>query len=407
MVMDLRQRHTETFEHTPALLPTPNGMRGVSRRNFLLVGGLSMLGLGTLPKSILADSREKMKSLVIVVQGGAQSPYEFTSPLVDSATEYRGEVGHICGSNGMPIGENWKGFATIANSTAVIRALDTQNASHDARKFFPPTEMPKAGETLARGGIPWIFNQVRPSSYSDLAQIDAKQAFNIGYDEKVGRCVKPPLFKDPNLDEKAKLLEGFDTAPSTSRGMKMMQKNRELALSLLLGGGSIDEPFDKSESEREMKRYGTCSVGRGLSLASQFAQSGAGITMVYSEPGRGWDMHDKIKDRTAELAPITDKAITALIEDAHRHGFVVLITTEHGRTPKINGSGGRDHFNVGFMIGAGGGFGKGKVSASMKRDGTINEKDGMFKAEQVLPTTLAACGVHIPAPNNVIKEVLA
>jgi len=80
-------------------------------------------------------------------------------------------------------------------------------------------------------------------------------------------------------------------------------------------------------------------------------------TGAAGDPGN-WDTHDRNAERLQSvLLPPFDLALTALLEDLHQRGLLdetlVVWCGEFGRTPKINKSGGRDHW--GFLpVGAAG-----------------------------------------------------
>jgi len=353
----------------------------LNRRNFLVVSTLGLAGVST----VEAATRKKILPLVVFMQGGAQSPYEFVGALPDAPKEIRGEVGIKRTKQGMPIGEHWPRFSEVASKTAIARAVDSQNTSHNAKWLFGKDLSPQA-EKMATG-IPFPFIEL-PSVYSDLAQVNDKHSFNLDWDKRQKRFVPPDMKPNPALLGRAELLKKLDRMPPSTEIMRNHEKNREMAIALL-AGGDLEAPF--REAEKNLDRYGDNPIGKSASLAAEFAKSGAGISFVYNELGAGWDMHSKLKERTAKLAPPTDQALAELILDARRYGFVVLCTTEHGRSPKLSYGGGRNHHNVSYAIGAGGKFVEGALLGELDNTGNI-KKDGI-KADQVLGTALAACGL--------------
>ena len=75
-----------------------------------------------------------------------------------------------------------------------------------------------------------------------------------------------------------------------------------------------------------------------------------------------------------EELPLFDKGVSALVEDLHERGLqddvTVVVWGESGRTPKINNSGGRDHWpRVCSALLAGGGMKTGQVIGSTDRLG--------------------------------------
>jgi len=98
-------------------------------------------------------------------------------------------------------------------------------------------------------------------------------------------------------------------------------------------------------------------------LARRLVESGVRfVSLTYG----GWDHHDNIRNGFANQMPEFDKAFATLIRDLEKRGLLdstlVLLTTEFGRSPKINGTAGRDHYPKVFsMVMAGGGIKQGCV----------------------------------------------
>jgi uncharacterized protein (DUF1501 family) len=95
------------------------------------------------------------------------------------------------------------------------------------------------------------------------------------------------------------------------------------------------------------------------------------VTMIYG----GWDHHDNSRAGISNQMPSFDQAYAALIRDLSARGMLdstlVLVTTEFGRTPKINKNGGRDHYPKVFsIVMAGGGVKQGYVHGSTDPTGT-------------------------------------
>ncbi|HUR58285.1 MAG TPA: DUF1501 domain-containing protein, partial [Opitutaceae bacterium] len=103
----------------------------------------------------------------------------------------------------------------------------------------------------------------------------------------------------------------------------------------------------------------------------------AGVRFVSLTYG-SWDHHDNIKRANTTQMPNFDQAYAALIRDLDERGMLdstlVIVNTEFGRTPKINGTAGRDHWPKVFSIAlAGGGIKRGYVHGSS--DATGGEPD--------------------------------
>jgi uncharacterized protein (DUF1501 family) len=363
----------------------------MSRRSFLAVSALAGL-TGSVGK-LQAGTKNKILPIVVFFQGGAQSPYEFVSPI-NGPSEFRGDVTSARAKNGALIDARWKRTGKVLEQASVVKSLDCGNTSHNA-KFVVGEDMQKGSTKFAHGGIPHPFIEL-PSVFSDRAQLDVNKGFHVQWNDKEKRFSPPPIQVDPALGGRLELLRELERNGRHISGpaVDLMEENRELAASLLLGGDKLTQPF--ARAEKMLDRYGDNEVGRSAALASSFAQSGAGISFVYNERGPGWDMHNKIKERSDALIKPTDQAVAELIKDAHRQGFLLLVTSEHGRTPRINSSGGRDHHNVGYAVLAGPGISGGNTYGDIDRYGEISEDP--VKGEEVMNTLYYASGVSV-APN--------
>ena len=106
-------------------------------------------------------------------------------------------------------------------------------------------------------------------------------------------------------------------------------------------------------------------------LARRLVESGVRfVTLTYG----GWDHHAQVKNGMQRQLPAFDQAFATLIRDLDRRGLLdstlVMVSTEFGRTPKVNRDAGRDHWPKVFSIVlAGGGIKKGSVYGSSRSDG--------------------------------------
>ena len=139
----------------------------------------------------------------------------------------------------------------------------------------------------------------------------------------------------------------------------------------------------------------------------------------------GWDMHNAITPGMRNQMPPLDQALTVLINDLEQRGLLsstlVMVSSEFGRTPKINGTAGRDHWPKVFSVMlAGGGVKGGLVYGSS--DATATEPESEPVAPADLATTMyylmgIIADKEIMAPGdrpieivdggNVIKELIA
>ena len=171
-----------------------------------------------------------------------------------------------------------------------------------------------------------------------------------------------------------------------------------------LGSQGVGEVFRLDrESVRLRERYGLNVFGQSLLLARRLVEAGTPVITVYWPDRRepeafvnagvkasvavpAWDTHGQSVGNTPNFAslrdkllPVLDRASVALLEDLEARGLLdqtlVIWTGEFGRTPKINGDAGRDHYgNVFSAMLGGGGIRGGQVYGS-------SDKIGAFPAD--------------------------
>ena len=169
-------------------------------------------------------------------------------------------------------------------------------------------------------------------------------------------------------------------------------------------------------------QYGMNQAGQRLLMARRLVEAGVRyVSVTYG----GWDMHTSIGNGIAKTLPSFDQAYAALITDLEQRGMLdstlVMVSSEFGRTPKINKDAGRDHWPRVFSVAfAGGGFKKGLVYGTSSVTGDDVE-DNPVTVQSMAATlynqvginpdgTLMAPGerpVKIVYEGSVIKELLA
>ena len=131
-------------------------------------------------------------------------------------------------------------------------------------------------------------------------------------------------------------------------------------------------------------------------------------TRVPNAPNNGhWDTHQKNTEGVRKLMPVLDQAYSTLLEDLADRGLLdstmVVWTGEFGRTPNINGAGGRDHWGNVFSVAlAGGGIRGGAVYGSSDKLAAY-PKDGRVTPPDVLATILHGMGI---SPDAEIRDGL-
>jgi hypothetical protein len=182
--------------------------------------------------------------------------------------------------------------------------------------------------------------------------------------------------------------------------------------------------FDLTEeSESEIERFGRHEFGQSSLLTARLIEAGVRFVTVLLE---GWDTHqDNFNTLGRQLLPAFDQCLTALMDRLDERGLLsntsILVTGEFGRTPKINGNAGRDHWaramnalllggsvRGGQVVGAtdetasgpaDGGFTPDDLAATFYRNVDIDPKTE-FDANVGRPITLIRDGEEIPGLLN-------
>ena len=367
-----------------------------SRREFFYVGLLGGLGL-TLPEFLRNQALGATKTYAThepVAQGiiqiflpGGMAHQESFDPKPYAPAEYRGPFGAIDTKiPGIQFGEFMKETAKIADKVTVIRSMSHGEAAHErgTHNMFtgyrpsPALEYPSIGSVIShelgpRHDLPpYVCVPSVPNEYANSGYLSsAFGPFALGSDPaqkdfQVRDLNLPKGVDEARFNRRKSLLETVDhhfRSMEDSDAIGSMDAFYQHAYKLI-SSQKAREAFDlKAEPDKLKDDYGRSAAGQRMLLARRLIEGG--VRFVSLTAG-GWDHHDKIKDGIQKEMPPTDKAIAALIRDLDQRGMLdstlVMVTTEFGRSPKINPTGGRDHWpRVFSTMVAGGGVKRGYV----------------------------------------------
>jgi uncharacterized protein (DUF1501 family) len=174
----------------------------------------------------------------------------------------------------------------------------------------------------------------------------------------------------------------------------------------LISSDKAREAFNiNAEAAALRDEYGRNAAGQRFLMARRLVSAGVRfVSLTYG----GWDMHNNIRQGMTGSMPAFDQAFAALIRDLDRTGqldsTLVMVSSEFGRTPKINATAGRDHWPKVFsVVLAGGGIKKGIVYGSS--DATASEpEDNPLTVEDLAATVYRCIGINhekrLMAPGN-------
>jgi uncharacterized protein (DUF1501 family) len=155
--------------------------------------------------------------------------------------------------------------------------------------------------------------------------------------------------------------------------------------------------------------YGRTGFGQGCLLARRLVERGVPfVEVTLSSAGgampAGWDTHLQNFDAVRQLSAVLDPAWAALMDDLRRLGrldsTLIVWMGEFGRTPKINGQAGRDHFPGAWTtVIAGGGLKHGQVIGSSGADG-MEAKGRPVPVPDLLATVYTGLGIDPLTQND-------
>jgi uncharacterized protein (DUF1501 family) len=159
----------------------------------------------------------------------------------------------------------------------------------------------------------------------------------------------------------------------------------------LISSQAAREAFNiDAESPGVRDEYGRHDAGQRMLMARRLVAAGVRfVSLTYG----GWDMHNQITSSMRQQLPKFDQAFSTLITDLERNGLLdttlVMVSSEFGRTPKINATAGRDHWPKVFsVVLAGGGIKKGSIFGSSNSTASEPEE------EEIGPADLATTVYH-------------
>lgn len=373
-------------------------IHGTSRRSFLRVGVLGLGGL-TLAEMLrlraAADENAKpvkKKAVILVWLAGGPSHIDMYDLKPDAPAEIRGEFRPIkTNVSGIDISEHLPQQAKIMDKLALVRSAFHTNAGHGMGSqwmltgYQPTIEVndniyPSCGSVVAkmRGpnspGLPAYVNLPRPLGLGKAAYLGASyNPFSPDSDpNQDGFAVRnlklPGRVPAARLERRKALLGELDQLRrdiDTRGELEGLDKFYRDAMEMVTSD-KAQLAFDIHKEDPKLREtYGRNDLGQSCLLARRLVE--AGVTFVTIQAGGGWDTHgDNFKQLKDNLLPKYDRAITALVQDLHDRGLAddVLVTSfgEFGRTPRINGGAGRDHWPGAMtVLYAGGGLKMGQA----------------------------------------------
>lgn len=380
------------------------------RRGFLTAGTFGGLGL-SLPQLMwmqqaAAEQKHydfieaKAKSVIHIYLPGGMAHQESWDPKPYSPLEYRGEMKPVKTNTGEIFCQSIPKLASIADRLCVIRSMTHGEAAHErgthnmftGYKPSPALKYPSFGAVVSheygprKNLPPYVCIPNQPNEFAGTGYLSSSYGpFSLGSDPASSGFKVRDLDMYSGVDEARFARRQDALATVNQRFSSMTNADNVKAMSTfyeraynLLGSPEARLAFDLSKEDDKMKdAYGKNQAGQRLLMARRLVEAGCRlVTLTYG----GWDMHQGITAAMNRTMPPLDQALAQLILDLEQRGLLdttmVMVSSEFGRTPKINKDAGRDHYPKVFSVMlAGGGIKGGSIYGSSNATASEPEFD--------------------------------
>jgi uncharacterized protein (DUF1501 family) len=432
-------------------MATPYG--AIDRRSLLRNFGLGVLGtscarwLPSLAAEIAQDPRRRRHCILLWMSGGPSQTDTFDmKPGHANGGEFKEVATSV---PGLRFSEHLPKLGKFADQLAVVRSLTTKEGDHARGTYLVRTGHAPAGDVaypsmacaLAKE-LPYesvLPNYVTVAPPRDINPAAFEPGFlGARYAPAIvgGGSAYPPdagnkdskspvnlkmedleLPQNVNADEAARRLALWSTLEKKfldGRHTNAFDTHNALYRKAAdLMRPDVRAAFDLTgESDKVRAEYGPGVFGQGCLLARRLVERGVPFVEVALGQGLGWDTHQDNFRRVKTLSQELDSGWATLMSELKDRDLLkdttILWISEFGRTPQINGNGGRDHFPAAWSCAfAGGGIRGGQAYGHTSADGTTVE-DKQVGIGDVLSTLCSALGVppdheNVTASNRPIK----
>jgi len=421
-----------------------------TRRNFLKSSiGLAGLSVPSLLSLVSRASTQapKAKSCIVLYTWGGMSHYESFDPKPNAPSDIRGEFKPISTATpGIQFCEHLPLLAKHSEKMAIVRSIHHRHGGHQQGMYISLTGHNPEGGLKAKKRNNWPsltsmisrFNEPLAGTPKAIklpySMYDNGTLMAGDYGGWLGSAYDPVIMKTPagepfqgvtrytdkalnlklnvkknRIKERSSLLNDLDNQVGSNNGIgseyDQLNRYQQMAADLLLGSPVHDAYDLEKEDQRVRDMYGDHICGQTLLLSRRLVEAGVPVVQALCSAGDlaggggdNWDTHrnhfPKMKDR---LLPVFDRSVSALLTDLEQRGMLdetlVVFLTDFGRTPKINGNGGRDHHPGVYSVAlAGGGIRGGQIYGASDSRGAEPASDACSPAD-FHATVYAALGI--------------
>jgi hypothetical protein len=346
------------------------------------------------------------------------SAQESFDPKPFAPVEYRGPLGTVKTSiTGEVFSESIPRIASIADKITICRSMTHGEAAHErgvlnmftGYRPSPAIQYPSFGSVVShefgpRNNLPpYVAIPSMPNPFAGSGYLSSAYGpFSLGADPanknfQVRDLNLPKGIDDARFERRKTMLAAVDShfrSLEKSDALDAMDSFYQRAYSLI-SSKSAREAFDVSAEPDAIKdEYGKTTAGMRMLMSRRLVEAGVRfVSMTFGS----WDHHAGIAGGFKGQMPQFDRALATLIIDLDRRGLLdstlVMVTSEFGRTPKINKDNGRDHWpRVFSIVLAGGGIKRGSIYGSSDATGAEPSTDPL-SVEDMATTVYNQLGI--------------
>jgi hypothetical protein len=388
---------------------------GMTRRHFMRhLAGASALALPAFAftRSLRANApalAKQNKSAILIWLNGGPPTIDMWDLKPGAPTA--GPLKPINTTGDFQISERLPKLAEQGKHLAIVRSMSTREADHERGRYYmhtgyvpnPSVEFPSYGSVISHELEDFVPQLEIPPFVSIGGPSEGPGFLGMAYapfQVDANGNVRDTKMSVPwqRMVDRLKLLEAVETrfinerrGSAAEEHAKVLAKTQDLLTSDQMKAFQV-----RSEPEDIQERYGNTNVGRGCLMARRLVE--VGVPFVEVDFG-GWDLHQNCFTTLETKLPELDLAYSALVEDLEQRGLlsstVVLCMGEFGRTPRINGDAGRDHFARAWsaVIG-GGGIRGGRAIGKTNADGTAVDTEP-YSSEDLMASVCRALGISL------------
>lgn len=396
-----------------------------TRREMLRYAGWGALGVsssGWLSSlaAFAGPERKPHKSVIVLWMNGGPATIDLwdLKPRHENGGPFR-EIGTRI--PGMKISEHLPRLASHADALAIVRSMATREGDHQRASIVGTTgytpegaiQFPAIGSVVAHelddatADLPGFVRIGRRGTSTGGGFLGSRYApFRIGSERSVAGAGLDDL-RVTNLElppgtsaekHSQRLALRAELEQHFSLGLQQpvaesVSAATERALRLMLPEAAAAFQLEK-ELPQLREQYGDGLFGQGCLLARRLVERGVPFVEVTLD---GWDTHTDNFARLQSLSSELDRGFSSLLLDLKQRGMLdetlIVCQGEFGRTPKINGQAGRDHWPASWSVVLGGaGIKGGQVYGRTSPDGTQVESQPTRMAD-LMATVMTAIGL--------------